>query len=87
MATVLVLLQDLEEQKRTKYKINGTVTTAIENCTVLIVTLGKSETYKETMKEKLYCTRTRTYCTVFALELVLPASSFLIPDKSGIYPQ
>ena len=25
-----VLVQDLEEQKRTKYKINGTATTAIE---------------------------------------------------------
>ena len=27
-------LQDLEEQKRTKYKINGTATTAIEKSTV-----------------------------------------------------
>ena len=40
-----------------------------EYCTVLIVTLGKSETYKETIKEKSneetikeneYCTRTST---------------------------
>ena len=31
-------LQDLEEQKRTKYKINGTTTTgtAIEKCSVLV---------------------------------------------------
>ena len=27
---MILFLQDLEEQKRTKYKINGTATTAIE---------------------------------------------------------
>ena len=40
---VCYFLQDLEEQKRTKYKINGTATTAIEKsnpiyfCCVLLV--------------------------------------------------
>ena len=61
-------LQDLEEQKRTKYKINGTATTAIGTSTRTRTARGRDYSYTVRVQTKL---NLRT-CTVRVLVPSIP---------------